>query len=259
MTPRQTLPVPEQLQRGAHRSREEWLESGRFAVDLLCRTLGREDLSGIDVMDVGCGTKIVKTLLDHGMPIGHYAGIDAASEVIDWLKANVSDRRFEFHHLDAHNAMYNPTGRDLASFELLPVGARRFDLICLFSVFTHLAPHDFEAMLRLLRRHIQPEGTLLFSLFLADPERHARAIRDRLSSDDPEVRRQTATAVESAVRKHGVPQYPRFLDVMPQHPLMVARYRKDYAVELVDASGWDVTALHPPERFIQHYMVCRPV
>ena len=123
MTPPAPLAVPPELQRGAHRSREEWFESALFAIDLLTRTLGRSDLAGVEVLDVGCGTKIVKALLDHELPIGHYAGVDASSEVIDWLQANVSDPRFEFHHLDAHNAMYNPTGEDLATFELLPVGA----------------------------------------------------------------------------------------------------------------------------------------
>jgi SAM-dependent methyltransferase len=154
--------------------REEWFDSALFAIDLLTRTLGRSDLAGVEVLDVGCGTKIVKALLDHELPIGHYAGVDASSEVIEWLRANVSDPRFEFHHVDAHNAMYNPTGKDLATFELLPVEAGRFDLICLFSVYTHLAPHDFEAMLRLLRRHGRPDGVLLFSLFPRRPRRVGR-------------------------------------------------------------------------------------
>ncbi len=154
--------------------------------------------------------------------------------------------------------MYNPTGKDLATFELLPVGASRFDLICLFSVFTHLAPHDFEAMLRLLRRHVRPDGVLLFSLFLDDPDAWAEEIRKRLESDDPEVRRQTAAAVERAGREPAASRHPPFVDVRPEKPLEIARYRKDYALELVAANGWEVTELHPPERFIQHYMVCRP-
>ena len=161
------LPVPRELERGAYADREDWLESARFALDLLARTLGREDLTGIELLDVGCGTKLVKALLDESLPIGHYAGIDVEPGVIEWLRAKVSDPRFEFHHLDAHN----PHGKPLASFDLLPVGARQFDLICLFSVFTHLAPPDFGAMLRLLRRHIQPGGKLLFSLYIKDPDR----------------------------------------------------------------------------------------
>lgn len=178
-----------------------------------------------------------------------------SSEVIGWLRANVSDPRFEFHQVDAHNPMYNRTGTDLASFELLPVGARSFDPICLFSVFTRLAPHDFEAM---LRRHIRPDGVLLFSVFLDDPDEWAEAIRKRLESDDPEIRRQTAAAVERASHEPADSRHPPFVDVRPEKPLEIARYRKDYALELVAANGWEVTELHPPERFIQHYMVCRP-
>ena len=52
----------------------------------------------------------------------------------------MSDPRFEFHHFDARNELYNPTGTPLADFEELPVGSARFDLISLFSVFTHLTP-----------------------------------------------------------------------------------------------------------------------
>ena len=256
------LPVPEHLQRGAHQTRERWLDSGLFAVDLLRRTLGREDLAGVDLLDVGCGTKVVKTLIDCGMAIGHYVGVDASPEVIDWLNANVSDPRFEFHHLDAHNAMYNPEGADLASFDLLPVGRRRFDLICLFSVFTHLAPRDYVAMLRLVRRHAMPDTRLLFSLFLRDPEHEAsylRAIGDGLASDDPAVRERTETALARALAHRTSQADSRFVDEVPGHPLEVARYEPDYALELVSGTGWDVLALHPPEEHIQHYMICTPV
>jgi SAM-dependent methyltransferase len=253
------LPVPPQLERGAHSTREEWLESGLFAVGLLCRTLGREDLSGVELLDVGCGTKIVKTLCDHSMPVRRYVGIDASSEVIEWLRANVSDPRFEFHHLDAQNAMYNPEGADLGSFERLPVGHRRFDLICLFSVFTHLAPHDYVAMLRLLRRHAKPDARLLFSLFLRDPQYVAAYLREGLASHDPAIRQRTKAALERAMAHRAPQEGSRFVDEVPDHPLEVARYEPDYALELVDGTGWEVLELHGPERHIQHYMICSPI
>jgi SAM-dependent methyltransferase len=256
------LPVPPGLQRGAHDTREEWVESGLFSVDLLCRELGRKDLAGVDLLDVGCGTKIVKTLLDNSMRIGRYVGIDVSSEVIDWLQANVSDPRFEFHRLDAHNAMYNPEGTDLASFKLLPVGGRYFDLICLFSVFTHLAPHDYVAMLRLVRRHAKPDARLLFSLFLresAGEEQFAQAVEARLASADPEVRRRTEAAIGRLLERRAAQDDSRFIDEVPDHPLQIARYESGYALELVDGTGWKVLELHPPERFIQHYMICAPI
>jgi cyclopropane fatty-acyl-phospholipid synthase-like methyltransferase len=245
-----------------HRTRDQWTESGVFAVDLICETLDRKDLSGVQLLDVGCGTKLVKTLIDASMPIGGYVGVDVSSEIIEWLDANVSDPRFEFHHLDARNEMYNPAGTDLAGFELLPVGRRRFDLICLFSVFTHLAPHDYVAMLRVLRGHAKPATKLLFSLFLRDHEQEAayeRAVRERLGSADPEVRKRTHAALARAIRHQAAQDGARFVDEVPGRPLEIARYERDYALELVDGTGWEVLELHPPGPHIQHYMICRPV
>lgn len=252
------LAVPPELRLGSYRTEEEWVESGVFAVQLLSRTLGREDLSGVELLDIGCGTKLVKTLLDHSMPIGRYVGVDVDLEIIEWLRANVSDPRFEFHRLDAHNALYNPQGKGLASFELLPTGPQRFDLICLFSVFTHLAPHDYVAMLRLLRRHAKPQATLLFSLFLDDP--FAQELAKRLASDDPKVRAQAEAALDRALADRGT-RDSRFIDVVPGSPLLVAQYEEEYALELIEGTGWEVASLHPPDTrgFIQHYIVCRPV
>ncbi len=243
-----------------HRTREEWLKSGQFAVEILCRTMHRHDLSGVQLLDVGCGTKLVKTLIDDSIPVGRYVGIDASAKVIEWLKQNVSDPRFEFHHLDAHNAMYNPEGSDLASFEALPVGGRRFDLICLFSVFTHLAPDDYVAMLRLLRRHAGSDAKLVFSLFLRDREREAsfaKAVDEALASPDPEIRKRTEEAV-ARERARAAEEDRRFVDAVPDRPLEIARYEPDYALELVRDTGWEVLELHPPERYIQHYMILRP-
>jgi hypothetical protein len=36
---------------------------------------------------------------------------DVSHPVIDFLRSNVSDSRFEFFHLDAHNELSNPTKR----------------------------------------------------------------------------------------------------------------------------------------------------
>jgi SAM-dependent methyltransferase len=236
-----------------------------LAVDILCRAAGREDLADVELLDVGCGTKIVKALVDHSMPIGSYVGIDVSSEVIDWLNANVFDRRFEFLRINARNALYNPDGEPLEEFDLLPVGPRRFDLISLFSVFTHLDPDDYVAMLRLLRRHVKPGGSLLFSLHLVDAEHPTpieEAIRRHLNSEDPEVRARVAAKVEESLKRAAASGHdPRFVDEIRTQPLARARYTKDYAIELVDGTGWEIEAIHPPhpKGYIQHYMVCHPV
>ena len=257
-SPASGLPVPPELQRGKHRERQEWIESGLFVVDVLCRTIERPDLAGVDVLDVGCGTKIVKTILDNGQPVGRYVGIDVAAPLIEWLQANVHDPRFEFHHLPARNDLYNPGGTPLAEFPSLPTDLEAFDLIGLFSVFTHLAPDDYVAMLRLLRRHVRPDGRLVFSVFLNDPEHpspFALALEAKLASDDPAVVEQAKAAIARTTDT----KVEGFVDEIPDNPLEQARYDKDYALELVEGTGWDVIAVNPPDRYIQHTIVCRPV
>ena len=50
-----------------------------------------------------------------------------------------------------------------------------------------------------------------------------------------------------------------FLDAIPGQPLLQARYDKDFALELIAGTGWEVVSVNPPERYIQHYMICRPI
>jgi SAM-dependent methyltransferase len=249
------LPVPPELQRGTHKSRDAWIASGRFAAALLAETVQRPDLSGVDVLDVGCGTKIVKTIIDDGLPVGRYVGVDVASEVIEWLDANVVDPRFEFHHFAARNDLYNPTGPSLSEVDRLPVGNDTFDLICLFSVFTHLAPDDYVEMLRLTRQHIRPDGLLLFSVFIDEPDGAGSPYRDKineaLASGDPEA--QAKFAEVFAQREQG------YWDAIPERPLEQARYTRAKALELIDQSDWELIALHPRSEHIQHHAVCRPV
>ncbi len=257
------LSVPPVLQQRVGLTHQEWLEAGVFAVALLCHAMKREDLSGVDLLDVGCGTKLAETLLGNSMAIGSYVGIDVSADLIDWLQANVSDPRFEFHRLDAHNERYNPDGDDLGSFELLPVGERYFDLICLFSVFTHLAPHDYVSMLRLLRRHAKSDARLLFSLFLIDEEGEcAVQAGARGAAREPRSRGQAAGGGGAGTRPCAsrLPQRIAFHRRGPDQPLRVARYEPDYALELIAGTGWDVLEVHPPEDLLlQHYMICAPV
>ncbi|MGZ4730288.1 MAG: hypothetical protein ACXWB2_21445, partial [Acidimicrobiales bacterium] len=140
----------------------------------------------------------------------------------------------------------------------------RFDIICLFSVFTHLAPHDYRAMLRLLRPHISPSGGLVFSLFVdegIDPDARAaieRELERRLAAGDPSARAAIQDQLASGAPADG--GVPDFVDRIPDQPLMKAVYSEPYARRLIEGTGWTPLALHPPEEpFVQHYFVCRPI
>jgi SAM-dependent methyltransferase len=252
------LPFPDALHRSLYRDKAAWLASGRYSTELLATKIGRPRLESARVLDVGCGTKIVKALIDDGWPVARYVGIDVSRDVIDWLQAHVHDPRFEFHHINARNDRYNPAGMPLNEIERLPAGTEPYDVICLFSVFTHLAPDDFLAMLRLLRPHLKTDGKLVFSLFLADHSATgslARQLEQSLQSDDPEVVRRTEDAIAAAMTG----PTPGFVDEMPDTPLLQARYTRQYALHLVEESGgWTVDEIAPPNEHIQHSMVCSP-
>jgi SAM-dependent methyltransferase len=201
------LDVPEGLRQTAHTDETSWLESAHQLVGLVCRECGFDDLSTRSVLDVGCGTKLTKAMLDDGVPIGRYVGVDADRRIIDFLRANVHDKRFEFHHIDVKNDFYNPNGSPLADLGELPIGESRFDVIWLFSVFTHLAPDDYVAMLHLLRAYIRPEGWMVFSLFINELtdtgvgplDKHAARLTDRALAPD----RALARTIDQLVTEKG--------------------------------------------------------
>ena len=243
------LSVPLEQRRGALRHDEQdYVESGHRLIQLLCRHLGRDSLADLAVLDMGCGTKLVQAMLDRDLPVGRYVGLDVNAEMIDYLKANVDDERFTFHRLETHNEMYNPDGEPLTPESRLPVEEHSFDLICLFSVFTHLAPHDYAAMLHVLRRYIKPDGMLLYSLFVNEPSDGGHGFIDKML---PSIE---ASLTEEDLQR----EPPDFIDWVPSKPLLIAAYSRRHALELVDGTGWQVESLNEPEEHIQHYIIARP-
>jgi SAM-dependent methyltransferase len=240
------LDVTDPLRRGAHSTREEWMASAHSLLQLVARTAGVENLAEVSMLDVGCGTKFTKAVVDGGVPMGRYVGIDVDRSVVDFLVANVRDPRFEFHHMDVHNELYNPAGVPLSSLDRLPVGDERFDVITLFSVFTHLAPHDYAPMLRLLRPHVKPDGVLIYSIFLHEQAPNGLGIMNQLAA-----RLAPGGPVEPVAP-------PDFVDLDESDPLKFAIYSRSHASALVEGTGWVIEGIHDPEEHVQHYIVCRP-
>lgn len=117
-----TLEVPKQLQRSRTKDEQRAHESARALLDVLAGEVGRADLAGIDVLDVGCGVRFSQALLNDELPIGSYTGVDVYPPVIEHLSANVSDPRFSYHHVDFFNARYNPTGQPMVPRRSSPSG-----------------------------------------------------------------------------------------------------------------------------------------
>ena len=215
------LIIPDELHRNAQDVHFYGPENtGSILMNLVAERLGLRDLSGSDVLDIGCGVRFTQAIINRDLPIKSYTGVEVYRPLIDYLRREVEDPRFSFSHWDAQNAKYNPAGVKLTPESRLPVEGT-FDIIWLFSVFTHLEPSDANALLAILRRHARPRGALFFSAFLDD-------------------------TVDS------------FEDRLPDDPLSHPCYAEWYLRELVAASGWSVSSVNSPEHFIQHYLICRP-
>ena len=241
------LAVPKKLRRGGLRAdQSKSIESGRWLLHYMADILGYDNLDGKSVLDMGCGVKFTQAILEYDISIGRYVGVDVYADLIEFLKDSVDDSRLSFAHMDSHNEMYNPDGKPLEEFEHLPVD-EQYDVICLFSVFTHLAPHDYSQMLKLLRPYIKENGKLLFSLFVNERTAGGYGLVDNLTRGMQEASPSTTVM-------------PAFQDLDKDNPLKYAVYSKDYAYQLISETGWGVDRLCDPlgDNHIQHHFVCSP-
>ena len=239
----------------------------RSLLELAGRCCEVPDLRDLSVLDVGCGTKVTKALLEADVPLTRYAGVDVNRDVVEFLRTNVTDTRFTFEHIDVQNDLYNPGGTPLSDRQELPVGDTSFDVIWLFSVFTHLAPYDFHAMLRLLRKYAADDCRLIFSLYVNEVTGSGfgpveRWVRQKQLNRERRGVAPTDSAgafIDGNGRVRDEGDVPNFVDLVPDKPLLQALYSRRHAYELIDGTGWLVESLNPPEpEYIQHYFVCRP-
>lgn len=250
------LEIPRQFDRSAGIERARIRESALFLLRYACEQLGIEHLADKDVLDVGCGTKFTEAILNNDIPIGSYTGVDVYEEMIDFLKTSVDDHRFSYAHVDWHNDLYNPNGARMTEGADLGVGTRTFDIIWLFSVFTHLNPDDYRTMLKVLRPYVRPEGRLFYTLYIDELTEEGYGYIDWLYRQMNGIGPDDTVDVASENRRR---QARRFVDVMPDDPLKIALYSREYAHELIEGTGWKPLELLPPVEYAQHQFICAPV
>jgi len=259
----QVLKVPRSLRRGGRlEESERSVEDALKIIALVCRNLGIDNLAESRILDMGCGYRMAKAIIEQDVLIKEYVGLDVFRDMIEFLKDEVDDPRLRFHSLDVHNEMYNPQGKSLAELDALPIAMEAFDIIWLFSVFTHLAPHDYSAMLKLLRPHVRPQGRLVFSLFVNEVTPSGLGFISNVSKKfEEQAEKNTQGFMDKFAETYTQEKAatPSFVDFDPAQPLKWAIYSREHALELVQDTGWEVESLHDPEDAIQHYMICRPV
>jgi SAM-dependent methyltransferase len=161
------ITVPESLHRNHPNVLAHGVErTGEILLNYMTQRLGRTDLAGLDLLDVGCGVRFTQTLINRSYAFNSYTGVDVKPSLIRWLKKNIESRdtRFHFVHWNVQNPLYKKHAPPMTAYQALPVNGS-YDLIIGFSLFTHLPPQDTALMLRFMRKASRSDGRLFFTAF----------------------------------------------------------------------------------------------
>lgn len=154
---------PRRLRPGGSRSTDElWVQRGLADARLLVDRAGLTETSR--VLDWGSGPGRLLAGIHRLLgPIQSYIGIDVKADVIDWASANLASAWTTFVHVDQHNERYNAQGQADHSLPLPPAS---IDILCAFSVFTHMRGRDVAGYSAEMGRLLRPGGIAVLSAFV---------------------------------------------------------------------------------------------
>lgn len=194
-------------------------ESGKALLDSMCENLGWPSLAGKRLLDFGCGVRFAQTIVNLGLEIGAYTGVDVNAEAIQWLRQNVTDQRLLFLHLNMKNQLYSPEGGSLVPGTLARLGLKDFDAACMFSVITHQKPGDAALIFSELAGCVRPGGQLYFTGLIND----------------------------------AVAEY----EEQDEQPCVMSAYNPKFLSGLARDAGWIVERIIPRAKFHQPAFICR--
>lgn len=148
---------------------EYFLMSAQKEADRLVKYFGLTLNSRI--LDVGCGVgRLAIGILSRIGEIQHYRGVDVSKRSIRWCQRYITRRHpsFQFIHIDVKNLRYNPRGKAINIDFRLPFDDKKFDLIYLFSVFSHMIKEDVKVYLKEFQRLLAPSGKIFLTAFIED-------------------------------------------------------------------------------------------
>jgi SAM-dependent methyltransferase len=121
------------------------------------------------MLDIGCGIgrktlPLTKFLASDSL----YVGLDIDEREIKWCSRNITPSypRFVFITMDVFNKFYNPFGGVMPDHLVLPFPDKSFDVVTIWSVFTHMFPKDVVHYFSEVHRVLKPGGKFVASFYL---------------------------------------------------------------------------------------------
>ena len=121
------------------------------------------------VLDVGCGVgRLPIGILNLVGEIRYYQGVDVHNLSIQWCRRYITRPHpsFKFTHIAVKNPRYNPNGKAIDTDFQLPLNDQEFDIIYLYSVFSHMTKEDIIIYLREYQRLLAPSGKIFLTAFI---------------------------------------------------------------------------------------------
>ncbi len=125
------------------------------------------------VLDIGCGIgRAAIPLTKYINEKGSYEGFDIVKSGIKWCKKNISKNypNFNFKHIDLKNDLYNLSSENEAKKFVFPYKNNEFDVVFLFSVFSHMLPEDVDNYLSQINRVLIDNGVCYATFFILNDE-----------------------------------------------------------------------------------------
>jgi SAM-dependent methyltransferase len=221
--------VPSFGQRFTGYTGHDFVDSGQSLVDLLAATADLGPHS--NVLDIGSGMgRFAIPLTSLITPPGSYDGLEIVERGVRWCATRITPEHpnFRFSHANIFNAEYNPGGTVKAADYQLPYADASFDIVCLYSVFTHMLTEDVEHYVAEISRVLRPGGRLAATFLILNDESLALM--------------QAGNGIYNFTYHQG-PQW--LLEEDMAAPELAVGYQEDYVRHLYAGHGLDVAGFYP--------------
>lgn len=139
---------------------------------------------GMSIIDLGCGSGRLATVLGRSLRIG-YLGTDVVPSLIEYArKRSPKDYRFVLH-------------RSLS----LPSPDGSVDMVCAFSVFTHLFHEETYLYLADSLRVLRPGGRVVFSFLEFNEATHWRFFREMIEKKQRKGRQKISAVLQRSLER----------------------------------------------------------
>ena len=125
------------------------------------------------ILDVGCGIgRLAAPLTGYLNEKGAYYGFDIVKQGIDWCNKHIAKKypNFHFLHTPLKNDLYNLETDVESHHFIFPYEDKKFDVIVLNSVFTHMTTDDVANYLHQIHRVMAENGKCLATFFILNDE-----------------------------------------------------------------------------------------